>query len=117
MPGARRALGAVRWSGLPVLLAACIGVLQVQAEVRYFLPLQLPIYLLVCFGPATRSTLFGGRERRITVAVAYVAFVLLCLALSSSTTAQLEHPIADANCPRRRAEDRPAVPMNSALPR
>jgi hypothetical protein len=99
VPGARRALGAVRWSGLLVLVAACIGVLQVQAEVRYFLPLQLPIYLLACFGPATRATLFAGRERRVTLALAYAAFVLLCLTLSSSTTAQLEHPIADGGAP------------------
>ena len=64
--GARRALGGVRWAGLLVLAASCIGVLQVQAEPRYFLPLQLLIYLLVCFGPMTRQTLFAGRERRVT---------------------------------------------------
>jgi hypothetical protein len=99
VPGARRALGGVRWAGLGVLVAACIGVLQVQAEVRYFLPLQLPVYLLVCFGPATRATLVAGRERRVALAAAYVAFVLVCLALSSSTQAQLEHPIPDGANP------------------
>ena len=97
--GARRALGGVRWAGLLVLAASCIGVLQVQAEPRYFLPLQLLIYLLVCFGPMTRQTLFAGRERRVTLAAAYASFVLVCLTLSSSTRAQLEHPLESTATP------------------
>jgi hypothetical protein len=92
LPGARKALGEIRWSGLVVLVAGCIGVLQVQAEPRYFLPLTLPIYLLVCFGPAARMV-FTRRDRRITLAVAYAVCLLVCLTLSSNTQAELEHPL------------------------
>src|SRR5262249_17174856 len=106
---ARRALGGVRWSGLLVLVAACIGVLQVQAEPRYFLPLQLPIYLLACFGPSTGATLLAGRERRVALAAAYAAFVLVCLAWSSAVQAEVEHPIALKNAA--------ALPMNDGIPR
>jgi hypothetical protein len=53
---------------------------------------QLLVYTLVCFGPATRTALLGGRaERRVALAVTWVAFLLVCVALSSATLAQREY--------------------------
>ena len=66
-----------------------------QAEPRYYLPLTALVYLLACFGPATRASLLGGSTvRRVALAVAYAAFVLVCLTLSSSTQDQIEFPQA-----------------------
>ena len=93
LPGARRALGRVRWSGVVVLLSACVGVIATQAEPRYYLPLTALVYMLVCFGPATRESLLGrSMARRIAGAVVYVGFVLGCLSLSSATQDQIEFP-------------------------
>jgi hypothetical protein len=94
-PQARRALGRVRWSGVVVLLGAVVGVIATQAEPRYFLPLTALVYLLVCFGPATRASFLGGSTaRRVAMGVAYAAFLLVCLSLSSATQAQIEFPQA-----------------------
>lgn len=93
IPDARRALGRARWAGLVVLVGACLTILPIQAEPRYWLPLQLPIYMIACFAPGTRAMLLGGgRARSIGIGVAYVAFLLVCLTLSSATQAQLELP-------------------------
>ncbi len=90
---ARHALGRVRWAGLIVLVSTCLTAIPGAVEPRFFLPLQLLIYMLVCFGPATRATIFAGSvARRAGVAVAYVAFVLVCVTLSSETLSHLEHP-------------------------
>jgi hypothetical protein len=44
--------------------------------------------MLVCFGPAWRTSLLGGSVgRRAGLAVSYAAFVLICLTLSSATLA------------------------------
>lgn len=93
LPEARRALGRVRWSGIVLLLIPCATAVTGAVEPRFFLPLQMLIYMLVCFGPATRASLLGGSgARRVGLAVSYVAFLLVCLMLSSATLAQLEHP-------------------------
>jgi hypothetical protein len=94
IPDARRALGRIHAAGLAVIPAACLLAIPIMAEPRYYLPLDLPIYLLVCFAPGTRAMLFGGSvARRISLAVSYVPFVLVCLALSTATQAELEHPV------------------------
>jgi hypothetical protein len=90
---ARQALGPIRWAGVAVLLIACVGAIPGAVEPRFFLPLQLLIYMLVCFGPATRTSLLGGGVgRRLGLGAAYVGFVLVCLTLSSATLSQLQHP-------------------------
>jgi hypothetical protein len=59
-------------------------------EPRFFLPLQLLVYMLVCFGPDSRTSLLGGSVgRRAGLAVSYAAFVLVCLTLSSATLAHI----------------------------
>jgi hypothetical protein len=76
-----------------VLLSACVGVLATQAEPRYFLPLTGLVYLLVCFGPATRASfLVGSTARRVAIGVAYAAFLIGCLTLTSETQDQIEFP-------------------------
>jgi hypothetical protein len=93
LPDARRALGAVRWAGVVVLVSPILSAIPGAVEPRFFLPLQLLGYMLVCFGPATRATVLGGSaRRRSALAVTYVLFVVGCVTLSSATLAQLEHP-------------------------
>jgi hypothetical protein len=93
LPNARRALGRIRWVGIVVLLSPCLTAIPGAVEPRFFLPLQLLIYMLVCFAPGTPVALLGGSvSRRVGVAVAYVAFVLVCVTLSSATLSHLEHP-------------------------
>lgn len=93
LPDARRALGRIRWAGIVVLLSPCVTAIPGAVEPRFFLPVQMLIYMLVCFGPDPRAAfLAGGAGRRVGLAVTYVAFVLACLTLSSATLAQLEHP-------------------------
>ena len=93
LPDARRALGRIRWIGIAVLVSPCLSAIPGTVEPRFFLPLQILIYMLVCFGPATRHTLLGGTAaRRVAVAVAYGAFVLVCFTLSSATLSHLEYP-------------------------
>ncbi len=95
LPDARRALGRIRWSGVGVLASALVGVIATQAEPRYYLPLTTLVYLLVCFGPATRTSLIGSSTaRRVAMGAACVAFVLGCVMLSSDTQDQIEFPQA-----------------------
>lgn len=89
LPDARRALGRIWWTGIVLLVIPCVTAVTGAVEPRFFLPLQLLIYMLVCFGPASRASLFGGSVgRRVGLAVSYVAFVLVCVTLSSATLAQ-----------------------------
>lgn len=93
LPGARKALGRVRWLGVAILISTCLTALATQAESRFFIPLQILIYMLVCFGPATQASLLGGSlSRRVGLAVSYIVFVLACLTLSSATLAQRQYP-------------------------
>jgi hypothetical protein len=92
LPSARRTLGQIHWIGLAVLASPCLSAIPGAVEPRFFLPVQLIGYMLVCYGPSTRETVFGGSTaRRVGLAAAYSAFVLGCLTLSSATLAQLEH--------------------------
>jgi hypothetical protein len=93
VPAARRRLGRVSWTGLAVLVSPCLAAIPGAVEPRFFLPLQMLAYMLVCFGTGKREWLFAGKPDRIVgLAAAYVAFVLVCLTLSSATLARLEHP-------------------------
>ena len=89
LPDARRALGPIRWTGIVLLVIPCVTAVTGAVEPRYFLPLQLLVYMLVCFGPDSRTFLLGGSDgRRVGLVVSYAAFVLVCLTLSSATLAQ-----------------------------
>jgi hypothetical protein len=93
LPDARRSLGRIRWAGIVVLVLPCVTAVTGAVEPRFFLPLQLLVYMLVCFGPATWASLIGGGAgRRVALALSYAAFLVVCLTLSSATRAQLEHP-------------------------
>jgi hypothetical protein len=89
----RRALGRIQWVGVVLLLIPCATAVTGAVEPRFLLPLQTLIYMLVCFAPATRASLLGGGAgRRVGLALSYVAFVLVCVTLSSATRAQIEYP-------------------------
>jgi hypothetical protein len=93
VPALRRAIGPIRWVGIAALLSACITAIPGAVEPRFFLPLQLLIYVLICFAPVPWASLARGRlGYRVGLAVAYAVFVLVCLTLSSATLAQLQHP-------------------------
>jgi hypothetical protein len=62
-------------------------------EPRYFIPIQLVIYAIVVFGRGARQALAElGRSDRMGLAVAYAAFLLLCVTLSASTIALIAFP-------------------------
>jgi hypothetical protein len=93
VPEARRALGRIRWAGILVLVSPCLSAIPGAVEPRFFLPAQVLIYMLVCFGPDQRAWLLvGGKGRRVGLAASYAAFLLVCVTLSSATQAQLQHP-------------------------
>jgi hypothetical protein len=93
LPEPRRALGRIRWIGIVILLIPCLTAVPGAVEPRFFLPLQMLIYMLVCFGPDTKALLLAGSVgRRAALAVSYVAFLLVCLTLSSATLSELQHP-------------------------
>jgi hypothetical protein len=93
LSNARRALGRIHWLGISVLLSPLLTAIPSTVETRFFLPAQLLVYMLVCFGPDYRGTLFaGGTTRRAAIAAACVAFALVCLTFSSATLSQIQYP-------------------------
>ena len=92
-PTLRRRLGSVRWTGVVVLLSPILTAIPSEAESRFFLPLQLLIYMLACFGLGAEG-LFSraGLERRVAFGVTYVGFLLVCLTLSTATQSHIEYP-------------------------
>jgi hypothetical protein len=79
-----------------LLISPCLTAIPGAVEPRFFLPLQLLIYMLVCFGPAGAAASFvrWSRLQRIALSGSYVAFIALCLWLSSSTRDKIEYPEA-----------------------
>ncbi|MGH3109604.1 MAG: hypothetical protein ACRDQT_01650 [Gaiellaceae bacterium] len=95
LPDARRALGRVRWLGVLVLVAPAITALPGAMEPRFFLPLHVLAYMLVCFGPRARCSVLGrGVLRQIAIVTAYAAFLVLWIVLTEATAAQIEHPLS-----------------------
>lgn len=102
MPEARRRLGPISWIGLAIFVSPCLSAIPGMAEPRYFLPLHLLVYMLVCFGPAARESFLPvGRIRRVALASAYVVFVALLLTVSLAARSQIEHPTTSASVERR----------------
>ena len=102
MPDSRRRLGRVRWVGVVILVLPSLTAIAGAPEPRYFLPVQILVYMLVCFGPATRMLFLGGSAvRRLSLAAAYLSFLLLCLTLSAATQGQIEHGTEAAQAQRR----------------
>ncbi|GAA3997026.1 hypothetical protein GCM10022408_04590 [Hymenobacter fastidiosus] len=88
------ACGVVRrdqWVVLAVWLAPVVAVLPMSMECRFVLPLHLLAYALLAFGwPAAWRLSLLSFNTRLRLGIAYLGFVLLCLALSSATQANLE---------------------------
>jgi hypothetical protein len=97
IPEARRRLGRVHWVGVAILISPVLTAIPGAVEPRFFLPVQVLVYMLVCFGPDYRGSLLRGNgARRASLAAACVAFVLVCLSLSRATEAQIMDPEAEA---------------------
>jgi hypothetical protein len=95
LPEGRQSLGRIRWLGIVVLVVPTLTAITSALEPRYFLPLHMLVYMLVCFGPWTRELLLaGGTSRRLRMAVPCVVFVAGCVILSSATQAQIEYPLS-----------------------
>ncbi|WP_138075055.1 hypothetical protein [Hymenobacter jeollabukensis] len=71
-----------QWVVLVVLVGPCLLAIPTAIECRFFIPIYLLIYAVLCFQWPTdwRQWLL-----RWPVALAYVAFVLMCLVMSSNT--------------------------------
>jgi hypothetical protein len=71
-----------QWIGLIVLVGPCALAIPTAIECRFFIPIYLLLYAVVCFQWPTnwRATFL-----RWPVALAYVGFVLMCLVISSNT--------------------------------
>jgi hypothetical protein len=90
VPAFRRRLGRIAWPEAVAICAACVPAIPFAAESRFFLPLQLVIYSLVVFAPGTREGWRSlGRQGQVSLAVAFPIFLLGCIALSTSTVAQI----------------------------
>jgi hypothetical protein len=100
LPETRRRLGRISWAGVAVLIATTVTALPGVVEPRFFLPVDMLVCMLACFGPSTRGAAFwrtaGGRMR---LAVCYLAFLALCLTLSAATRSHIEFPVRSADSP------------------
>lgn len=94
LPEARRRLGTIQWVGAGLLVLPSLTAIASAVEPRFFLPVHVLVYMLVCFGRGTgRSLLAGPTARRLSFVGPYIVFLLVCLVLSKATQAQIEHPI------------------------
>lgn len=93
LPDARRRLGRIHWLGITLLTAPILLAIPTTVSPRYFLPVHLLIYMLACFGPATRTLFAGSWMRRAGLALFYATLLTIGLALSAATQRQIEHPI------------------------
>ena len=88
----RYRLNVRQWLVLGGLLITCLATIPTIVECRFFLPLHLLLYAVVCFGWPThfwqRWRRTPSRQRTVLL-VAYGLFLLLCLTLSSNTQATL----------------------------
>jgi len=91
---ARRRLGRIRWIGIVLLLSPTVVAISSALEPRYFLTVHLLMYMLVCFSPGWRSLFLAGTSRRrVGIAAAYVALLMVSFTLRASVSAQIEYPI------------------------
>jgi hypothetical protein len=64
-------------------------------EPRFFLPLYVLIYMLVCFSPQTLgATLPRSKRGRLALSLSCLAFVLGSLTLSLAVRGASEYPIS-----------------------
>ncbi|RTQ52266.1 hypothetical protein EJV47_04370 [Hymenobacter gummosus] len=77
-----RRLSWPQWIALLVLVGPCLLAIPTAMECRFFIPIYLLLYAVLCFcwPPNWRAAFL-----RWPVALAYAGFVLLCLMLSSNT--------------------------------
>jgi hypothetical protein len=87
-PTFRRQLGRAGWVEALALCSATATAVPLAAESRYYLPIYLVLYSIVVFGAGTRQAFADlGRAGKITLAVLYPLFLLVCITLSASSVA------------------------------
>lgn len=100
VPAFRRKLGKVSWPEVVAMASAVVLAIPLGSETRYYIPVQLIVYSLVFFAPGTRRAWAElGHSGRLTLALSYPAFLLLCIALSTSTIALMQFASGTAPAP------------------
>ncbi len=78
------------WLMVGGLFITCLASMPLMIETRYFLPLDLLLYAVACFGwPADWRWTTVPKQHIVSVVLAYCFFVAICLTLSSNTQASL----------------------------
>lgn len=78
------------WLIVGALFITCFASMPLMIETRYFLPLNLLLYAVACFGwPTEWRWTKVPKKHVISVVLAYCFFVAICLTLSSNTQASL----------------------------
>lgn len=83
-----RHLGRLRvlhWLLLVVLLAPVVFSIPLGMECRYVLPLHLVLATVACYGWPAAWSWQGLKGHRLSVALAYLGFLLICFSLSGYT--------------------------------
>ncbi|SMB93528.1 hypothetical protein SAMN00120144_2653 [Hymenobacter roseosalivarius DSM 11622] len=85
-----RQLQASHWLLVGALFITCLASMPLMIETRYFLPLNLLLYAVACFGwPTEWQWRMVPRKHVVSVALAYCFFLAICLTLSGNTQASL----------------------------
>jgi uncharacterized membrane protein (DUF485 family) len=106
---ARRRLGPIIWAGLVILLLPAVNAIPGAIEPRFFLPVYLLVYMLVCFSPDWRGSLLAvTAARRFALASCCAGFIIGCVTLSAATRSQIEYPAATSALTKQ-----PLLPMKS----
>ncbi|WP_400192618.1 hypothetical protein [Hymenobacter sp. B81] len=76
---------------IAAVLITCAASMPLMVECRYFVPMHMFFYAVACFGwPAQWQARQVNRGQLLSVGLAYVLFLVVCLSFSSHTQSMLE---------------------------
>lgn len=80
----------IHWLCIGAVAITCLASMPLMIETRYFLPLNLLLYAVACFGwPREWHWRLVHTRQMVSVFLAFSLFFLICLTLSSNTQASL----------------------------
>lgn len=89
----RRSLRRVDFVTVGILILPALSAIPSAVEVRFFLPVQLVLFGVLCFNASLRPGLRSIAPRaRIALLVAYSVFIVGAFTLADSTYSQLQNP-------------------------